>query len=716
MARPQHYFDWQQVVERETDEPATTSGGRLRWLLAFFCFILAAIFFRAVQLEVSDGPSSRQLAVEPRERTVSLPQTRGKILARDGTVLAGERKVQALAVQFQYLKNPPDPKWLRGLARARLPRAERRKSDRLAAMEAEVCGELAEMHRRLARLCDLSEAQWQFRAARIQRRVSALADHVNQRRLDRFKAEADAETASDEWGLMAIVSGLFAPPEQLAPVPLVIAEQVGFHRIVDDVPPELAGELEKNAKNYPGVKIVEITRRDYPLGPAAANWLGYVGSDAMGQGDTPIGLTGIEGRAESMLHGEPGCEIQYTDHGGKLLSTVRQREPVAGRDVVLTIDAQLQLLAEQALDHALRRRDNQATIATEPAPGGAIVVMDVHSGEILAAASAPRFDPNLFTAGDPRVEAILNDPRQPLFDRVAKMALAPGSVFKSVTALALVESKVIDPQAVFRCQGYLADPDRLRCQIFRQHGIGHGDVTLADALAQSCNVYFFHHATELGAARLLDWASRFGFGQPTGIEIVDEVAGHLPTSTQLRQLSQAQMFAVGQGPFTATPLEIVRVYAAIANGGYLITPRVTIDAPIDRAEQLGPSETLPPMSDAARIAGLTPAALDAVRAGLQRVVDDPNGTGYATVRLPSLAIAGKTGTAETGGNQQDHAWFAGYAPADAPRYAFVVVLEHAGSGAMAAGTVAKSLVQRMQQLSYFGQEETAERTIPPGKG
>jgi len=716
MARPQHYFDWQQIVEREVDEPVTTSGRRLRWTISFFCVVLATIFFRAVQLEVSDGASFRQLAVQPRERTVSLAQSRGRILARDGSVLAGERTVQALAIQYAYLEDPPNPKWLRGLARSRLPRADRRKAELVAAKESEVRRELSEMHKRLAALCDLSEPQWQARAARIQRRVSTLAAHVNERRLDRFRAEAEAEVTSEAWGISTIVSGLFAPPEQLEPSPVVIAEQVGFHRIFDDVPPELVAELQRDAKSYPGVKVVEVTRRDYPLGAAAAHWVGYVGSDAMGQGEQPVGLTGIEQRLESSLHGEPGSEIQYSDHGGKLLSTVRQREPVAGRDVVLTIDAQLQLSAEQALDHALRRRDKQTAPVSGPAPGGAIVVMDVHSGEIVCAASAPRFDPNLFAAGDPRVEAILGDPRQPLFDRVAKMALAPGSIFKSVTALALLESKVIDPLAAFRCQGYLADPDRLRCQIFRQHGIGHGDVTLADALAQSCNVYFFHHAKELGAARLLDWASRFGFGQPTGIELVDEVAGHLPSAAQQRQVSQTQMFAVGQGPFTATPLEIARVYAAIANGGFLIAPRVTRDSPVDAAERVQLSDTPPPLPEASRIVGLTPQSLDAVRAGLRRVVDDPNGTGYATVRVPSLAIAGKTGTAETGGNQPDHAWFAGYAPADAPRYTFVVVLEHAGSGATAAGTVAKSLVQRMQQLSYFGPPETAERAIPPGKG
>jgi penicillin-binding protein 2 len=380
---------------------------------------------------------------------------------------------------------------------------------------------------------------------------------------------------------------------------------------------------------------------------------------------------------------------------------------------VLSIDPQLQRSAETLLDRSARRLARKTDASGEAPHGGAIVVLDVHSGEILAAASAPRFDPNWFAAGDPRVEAVLHDARQPLFDRVAKMAIPPGSVFKPFTAAALVENSVIDPREAFHCQGFLDEPDRLRCQIFRQQGIGHGDVTLADALAQSCNVYFFHHVTQLGAARLVDWAGRFGFGQATGIDLPDEAAGQLPPWNELRQTSQTQAMAIGQGALTATPLQVARAYAAIANGGYLITPRLSRAGAEPATSHRTDAPHVEP-SESARIVGLSRSTLDAVREGLRRVVDDPSGTAFSSVRLRSVAIAGKTGTAETGGQQEDHAWFAGYAPADAPRYAFVVALEHAGSGAQVAGSLARLLVERMQQLGYFGPPE--EPSIPPGKG
>jgi penicillin-binding protein 2 len=458
----------------------------------------------------------------------------------------------------------------------------------------------------------------------------------------------------------------------------------------------------------------------------AAHVVGYVGArsgastaivaaDAGPSGDEPAGRMGIERRSESLLRGQPGQERQFSDHRGKRLAATRQRKPAPGRDVVLTIDVALQISAEQLLDHCLRRLQQQSGQPGEVLRGGAIVVMDVHSGEILAAGSAPRFDPRAFAAGDARLEAVLHDPRRPLFDRVTKMAIPPGSVFKPLTALALLESARLDPQQVFRCQGYLDKPDHLRCQIFRQHGIGHGDVALADALAQSCNVYFFHHAGELGAAALLDWSGRLGLGRPSGIELPDEAAGQLPRLAQLRKNSQMQAFSIGQGPLTVTPLQIARMYAAIANGGYLIAPRMTRDRVDGRISREGDA-TATALSESDRIAALGPEALDAVRAGLRRVVEDPNGTAHDTARLASLSIAGKTGTAQTGGDQEDHAWFAGYVPAEAPRYAFVVVLEHAGSGATIAGSVAKSLVQRMQQLGYFGAPRTAENLLPPGKG
>ena len=178
-------------------------------------------------------------------------------------------------------------------------------------------------------------------------------------------------------------------------------------------------------------------------------------------------------------------------------------------------------------------------------------------------------------------EALLADPAHPLFHRAIQMALPPGSVFKTVTAVALLESAGLDPAATFYCQGYLKQPDRQRCAVYVRHGTGHGDVTLAEALAESCNVYFFHHAEKLPPQALVDWARRLGFGQPTGVDLPGEARGIVPTPDSIRKLeghgwhtADTQAMSVGQGSLTATPLQVVRMMAAVANGGLLVTPHV----------------------------------------------------------------------------------------------------------------------------------------------
>lgn len=724
MARPQQYFDWDSLSEPDSAEEVVDTRRRLRWILGLFAVSLAIVFGRAVQLELSHGADFRRIAAQPLERTIVVPAPRGRILARDGTPLATNGRAKALAIHYRYLESPPDAGWLRRTARLRLARRDRRDAAKLAAMEQTVRDELARLHARLAELCNFTPRQWQARTARIQRRVAAQAAHVNQRRLERFYESRDDEDAVEQLTLSGVVTGLFAPPELLPPAPLVLAEQVGYHRVVNDVPPEVIATIEHDPKAFAGVKIVDHSRREYPLASAAANLLGHLsspgGADFLVRSeqspptDVPVGMMGLEQQFEEQLRATSGEETQLTDHRGVYLSTARRRAGVPGRDVITTLDAELQTSVEALLDRSLRRLDRHGLEADGRPHGGAIVVLDVQSGEILTAASGPRFDPNWFAAGDPRVDAVLADPAQPMFDRVSKMAIAPGSVFKSLTAIALLEQGVTSAEATFECQGYLTDPERMRCQIFRHQGIGHGSITLTDALAQSCNVYFFNHSEQLGAVRLLEWAHRCGFGQATGIELAGEARGQLPQSDQLREARQRQSFAVGQGAFTATPLQVARFYAAIANGGTLVVPRIMradIETSRDRTTSAHSSET----ASGPRLRVRTQ-SLEAVREGLRAVVDDPLGTGYEAVRLPTLAIAGKSGTAETGGGQSDHAWFAGYAPADKPRIAFVVVLEHAGSGATAAGSVAKSLLQRMQQLGYFPTPPLAEKPLPPGKG
>ncbi len=715
---------WHDILDEQQAPPVAVSRDRVRWLLVAFALVLVVILLRAVQLEVSDGANFRRLAAKPIEREVTLAPRRGRILARDGRVLAAEGQVTALAMQYRYLQQPPDAVWLRGRARAKLSARERNDPKRVAAAELEVREELAALHQRLAQLCNVPPRMWQTTVEAIDRRVTNVSKLVNDRRRQRFAQRSAVDEPHEETGLGYVLAGLFAPPAALPPPPVIMVEETAFHRLVDEVPPAIADEIQKHPDRYPGVQIVEHRRREYPAGSLAAHAVGHVGQSEgistqvvnaeSGQDSAMVtGLLGIERLYESQLGGASGIAVQTTDRRGRVLATDVRRPPMPGQDVVLTIDPSLQRAAEMWLDHHLRlvRREEHDSAAA--AHGGAVVVMDVYSGELLAAASAPRFDPNLFAAGDPRVEHALADPAQPLFDRVTKMALPPGSVFKSLAALALVSEKALDPLDAFHCQGYLDDPERLRCQLYRERGVGHGNVTLADALAQSCNVYFFEHVGRIGGERLVDWAALFGFGTATGVQLPDEAVGQLPSREMLRERAQTQMLSVGQGAFTATPLQVARLYAVIANGGYLVTPKLTRERVVSAHEALRPPRQ---PSESLRIPGLREEALAAVREGLRRVVDDPAGTAFATMHTPGLAIAGKTGTAETGGRQDDHAWFAGYVPADKPRYAFVVVLEHAGHGGEVAGPLARSLIERMQELGYFGAAETADKSFPPGKG
>lgn len=733
MQWPQSHVDWHEVNDEANDAPAESMRHRLPWLLGLFAIALTAVFGRAVQLELSDGAAFRDLATRPLARTRELDADRGRILARDGTPLAIDRRARGLAIHYRYLENPPDAGWLRRQARARLTRTERRDPSRMAAMQDVVRDELGDLHLRLARWCQVPPVQWRERAARVQLRVEALAALVDSRRQERFVAEQALEEEQADSGAWRLLTGLFSPPEPLAPQGVLLAEHEAYHRLVDDLPEEVVAEIEQHAQQYPGVRVVEYRQRSYPQGSLAAHLVGHVSSQPRVERQDPLsvdaanslqGLQGIERHYEASLRGRRGIETRSVDHRGRLLAAKVEQAPVAGRDVVLTLDAPLQTAAEQLLQRAIRRLDRQQRNDADEERsqqssaegvhckgdtlGGAIVVLDVHSGEVLAAASAPSFDPNWFATGDARLESVLNDPRRPMFDRATRMAIPPGSVFKALTAVALAERGVVDPQTPFRCQGYLDDPARLRCQLFRQHGIGHGDVTLADALAQSCNVYFFHHAEAVGGAAMLETARQFGFAAPTGIALADEASGQLPSVEELRSLEQVRYLTVGQGGITATPLQVVRFYAALANGGYLVESRLTLERQAEKATGRAPASA---EVRGRKVEGISPATLAVVREGLQRVVADSLGTAYNTVRLPSIAIAGKTGTAETTPEQGDHAWFAGYAPSDAPQVAFAVVLEHGGSGAAVAGPVAKSLVQAMQHLGYFGEAPVATR--PP---
>jgi penicillin-binding protein 2 len=340
--------------------------------------------------------------------------------------------------------------------------------------------------------------------------------------------------------------------------------------------------------------------------------------------------------------------------------------------------------------------------------------------------------------------------------RLTHLQLPPGSAFKPLIAVAVLESRRIDPDEPIHCRGYLDEPDRDRCLIYRHYGVGHGDVTLEDALCRSCNVYFFTAARRIGPEAIVEWAERFGFGRATGIDLPGEYAGSVPCPPALRREREKQAvvqaifspfaedggsasppaiqtgaretwypgdtlgLAIGQSRLTVTPLQIVRMMAAIANGGYLVTPHVVrrihpssandadavnLASDADHAPLTSGDVSPPPVP----IRGLSPSTLQRVRAGLSRVVSHPQGTGHRSVYLEDVSIAGKTGTAETGRSGEDHAWFVGYVPADAPRFAFVVVLDRGGSGGAIAGPPARKVVEAMLDLGLLSNARETSR-------
>ncbi|MCZ7652396.1 MAG: penicillin-binding protein 2 [Thermoanaerobaculia bacterium] len=436
---------------------------------------------------------------------------------------------------------------------------------------------------------------------------------------------------------------------------------------------------------------VEVThRRLYRFGPQAAHLLGYLGEvteeeltrepGRFAPGDW-VGRRGIERAFDEVLRGQDGERVVVVDSRGQLVDEYRRELGRPGESLELTVDLELQLLAEELMA-------DQA---------GSVVALDPRNGEILALVSHPAFDPNLFARRLRRDEwrGLVEDERHPLQNRAIQSTYSPGSVFKPIVALAaLSEGVVQEGERVFCGGAAIFHGQRRRC--WRQGG--HGAVDLRAALKYSCDVYFYEMGDRLGAARLARFARLFGLGRPTGLEIDGEKGGLVPDDEWSRRVrghpwypGETISVAIGQSALLTTPLQVAAAYAALANGGRRVVPHLVAGTGAPVA-----GERLP----------IAARHLAAVREGLWQVVNE-QGTGAAAF-VPGLDIAGKTGTVQVIAQetwidsdtlpyaQRDHAWFASYAPAHDPRLVVVVFVEHGGKGSRAAAPVAKALHEKQR--------------------
>jgi penicillin-binding protein 2 len=492
------------------------------------------------------------------------------------------------------------------------------------------------------------------------------------------------------------------------------------------------------------VEIRESARRYYPEHELTAFVTGFmreIGRDAIEDtryvdyrpGDR-IGVTGIERQWENYLRGRLGQRSRVVDALGREVAEPppaataalpEEREPIPGQDIYLSLDLDLQRVAATALagESMEASKDEGLTIAGIKRAGG-VVAMEVKTGRILAMVSAPAIDPNVWEGRISRAqyEAWLNSPFKPFVDKTVQENYYPGSTYKVVSALAMLESPNFDPDETIECEGYTEYGGRVFKDTHR-----HGLIDFEQAIVQSCNVYFYHLAVDedLSLAQMEDVARRLGLGERTGLGINAEVQGVVPTEASESRQGTFQRgvrlnSAIGQGNVKATVLQIAVVYAALANGGFVVTPSL-VDRVVTSDNKLV-LQTEPKFKYTQPV--VASFDLERIHRGLIGVVNNELGTAYSE-RLESVAVAGKTGTAQVGierkeGDEiiegwdvtQDHAWFAGYAPADDPEIVVVALVAHGGIGADAAAPIVMRMIDHY--LGSKGAEGEVARRRAPG--
>ena len=461
--------------------------------------------------------------------------------------------------------------------------------------------------------------------------------------------------------------------------------------------------VESHRADLPLLDLLMVQRRRYPHGQMLANTIGYVGevspqdleknSDKYRPGDA-VGKAGLEKEYNDDIVGTDGMRRVVVNSVGKAIRTLDNVEAIPGKPIQLTIDEDLQQIAETDFTNK----------------EGALVAMDARTGEVLAMVSRPTFDPNDFAVRIPAKEwAVLNtDKETPLLNRAIQAQLAPGSVFKIVMSTAMLESKALPADYSVNCPGSAVFYGRVfHCD----HS--HGRVDLHKGIVASCDVFFYNVGKQLGIDRISYYASGLGLGQRTGIDLPGEQAGLVPSEEWSQRVNHHKWYpgstisvAIGQGAVTATPIQLARMIAAVANGGILIPPHLLKDAPGLKAGSF-------PLSDD---------TVQQVTDGMWGVVNEPDGTTSGQVKLQNVDFSGKTGTAQVesfdlqnklGKKLKENGWFVGYAPRRNPDIVVAALVQNGGWGSTSAAPIVRDVVKAYYDKKYpHSTQQTAQNTTP----
>ena len=485
-------------------------------------------------------------------------------------------------------------------------------------------------------------------------------------------------------------------------------------------PPSVLKFSEENSL-FSGIDIVTKPVVTYNYGSLASHVLGYCGKitkselekvgNEYSENDL-IGKTGIQYVFEKYLRGKNGTRQIDMDVNGNITGEYVTEEPVVGSDVQLTIDADVQSVAEKALLNDIEKIANGGYAEKSDAKSGAVVVMNTKTGEILALASYPDYEPQLFVNGISTEKYNEYKESEALYNRAISGAYAPGSTFKMITAVAGLETKAVTTSERINCTGVYPYAHKPVCWYYTSHKSGHGALDVSQAIQHSCNYFFYELGNRMGIDTLSKYTSYFGLGRKTGIELPSENAGNIASRDRANEenrewyLGETLSAAIGQSYNNVTPLQMAKYISILVNGGHQIDvsivksvinedkteiPRSEINAYVNgllgtednnMEEQLFQSETV-----------------SSVLEGMKNVTTESGGTAYSVFKDSNIKVGGKTGSAQAG--NKTHAWFVGFAPFDDPEIAVVTIIENGAHGAYAA-QVAKDIFE-----AYFFEDEVA---------
>ncbi|MGB0035061.1 MAG: penicillin-binding protein 2, partial [Candidatus Acidiferrales bacterium] len=465
--------------------------------------------------------------------------------------------------------------------------------------------------------------------------------------------------------------------------------------------------VESHRADLPMLELMMVQRRRYSHGSMLANAIGYVGevsaqqleqSDGHYRPGDIVGKAGLERQYNEVLEGSDGMRRVVVNNVGKVMRTLDNVEAIPGKPIQLTIDYDLQAVAEAGM----------------AGKEGSVVVMDPRTGEILAILSHPTFDPNDFAIRVPpeEWEKLNTDPETPLLDRSIQAQLAPGSVFKIVMATAMLESKAIPETMTAYCPGYATFYGRMfKCHVFGKTA-GHGIVDFHKAIVQSCDIYFYNVGKLLGIDRISYYANSLGLGHRTGIDLPGEETGLVPSEDWVERVFHRKWYAgetisvsVGQGAVTTTPIQLARMIAGVASGGVFAQPHLLKSFANPRIDRFAISED----------------TVEKVTQGMYGVVNE--GGTAAGAKLQNIEFCGKSGSAQVIGYDvrnrmgkqkefKDNAWFVGYAPRRNPEIVVSVLVQGGEHGGAVAGPIARDIVKAYYDKKNARMQQQADAAGP----